>query len=272
MPELPEVETIRRGLEKAILHKKIVAVRVLSPKSVLPSKTVFTRGLIGQKVNGIIRKGKYLVLGLSGGGSLIAHLRMTGQLISRPKKLANEPQRFSRVVLTFEGGSVLHFNDMRKFGRLEIASPERVKQVLARLGDDALIVSEAPFIKAMLRRKNAATKAALLDQELCAGVGNIYADEICHAVGILPKRAVKTLSENDLIKIHKAMKKILARSVRFGGTSISDYVDATGKKGTYEKHLQVYGKNGEACHKCGSKIQKNRLAGRGTHFCAKCQK
>ena len=127
-------------------------------------------------------------------------------------------------------------------------------------------------MKAMLGRPNAATKAALLDQHLFAGVGNIYADEICHAVGVLPERIVKTLSEKDLVKMHKAMKNILARSVRFGGTSISDYVDAAGKPGSYEAHLHVYGRNGEACHKCGNQIQKSRVAGRGTHHCPSCQK
>lgn len=272
MPELPEVETIRRGLEKAILRKKIAAVRVLAPQSVLPGKAVFIKRLVGQKIGDIERKGKYLVFNLSGGGRLIAHLRMTGQLIYCPRKLAAEPQRFSRAILTFEGGSVLHFNDMRKFGRLEAADSARASVVLARLGDDALTVREASFMEAMWRRPNAAVKAALLDQQLFAGVGNIYADEICHAARVLPERAIKTLTEKDLVKMHRAMKSILARSVRCGGTSISDYVDAAGKEGSYERHLRVYGRDGEACYKCGYEIQKIRVAGRGTHYCGKCQK
>lgn len=266
------METIRRGLEKTVLHKKIAAVRILSPKSVLPRGAIFCKRLTGQKINGITRKGKYLVANLSGGGSLIAHLRMTGQLIYLPQKFAAEPQRFSRVVLTFEGGSVLHFNDMRKFGRLEVAEARHAVAVLARLGDDALTLRETSFVEAMRGRPNAAVKAALLDQHLFAGVGNIYADEICHAARVLPERAIKTLKEQDLIKMYRAMKSILARSVRCGGTSISDYVDAAGKPGRYAKELKVYQRHGQPCKKCHALIKKSRVAGRGTHYCPNCQK
>lgn len=272
MPELPEVETIKRGLIKTIIGKHIKNVRIFEAKSARPSPRVLRLGLVGQKITMIDRSGKYLVFTLGGGKEIIAHLRMTGQLIFLPKQKDIMTDRFARIVIEFADGSRLSFNDLRKFGYLELTDNVRRKKILARVGKDMLAIDFTEFCAALLGRPRARIKAALLDQRYFSGIGNIYADETLHAAGILPERVIGSLSVTEIKKLYLAAKRILARAVRLGGTSYSDYVDAAGKPGRYLKELKVYQRHGKPCRKCRALIKKRRLAGRGTHYCEKCQK
>ncbi|MBI5742486.1 MAG: bifunctional DNA-formamidopyrimidine glycosylase/DNA-(apurinic or apyrimidinic site) lyase [Candidatus Niyogibacteria bacterium] len=268
MPELPEVETIKRGLTRVVLGRRIAAVDVLELRSVLPSAAFFRRELIGRKIKTIDRRGKYLIFTLDNGRIMIGHLRMTGQLIVAKNPA---PQKFSRVVIEFSGGISLHFNDLRKFGRLELLPKKYSGPLLANVGEDMLTIAPHAFHTALARRPRANIKAALLDQRFFSGIGNIYADEALYAAGILPERAVGDLSLAEMKKLYLVTKRILARAVRLGGTSYSDYVDAAGQPGRYLKELKVYQRHGKPCKKCRALIRKRRLAGRGTHYCEKCQ-
>lgn len=281
MPELPEVETIKRGLLKTIIGKRIVAVRIFEKKSARPSPAILKRGLVGAKFLSITRKGKYLIFLLNSGKEMIAHLRMTGQLVFLPKislivgRATSDEKasdRFTRIIVEFADGSRLNFNDLRKFGYLELTDGARREKILARVGEDILAIGFVGFRAALLRRPKAQIKAVLLDQRFFSGIGNIYADEILHVAGVLPWRTVGDLSVIEIKKIYLAAKRILARAVKLGGTSYSDYVDAAGKPGRYVKELKVYQRHGKLCPKCRHKIKKIRIAGRGTHYCEKCQK
>jgi len=278
MPELPEVETIKRGLERAILGHKITAVLVLEKRSVLPSVLAFRRGLIGDKIARIDRRGKYLIFMLSGGRTLIGHLRMTGQLVFDSTgelelpRLPTGRQTYARVIIEFASGAKLYFNDIRKFGRLELLPKNNKQALLPRVGIDFLELTLLEFQEAMRRRPRANIKAVLLDQRFFSGVGNIYADEVLYAARIIPSRSVGSLRDGEITALYLATQSILKSSIKHGGTSFSDYVDASGKQGSFVRLLRVYGRYGAPCKKCRTPIKKTRLAGRGTHYCEKCQK
>ncbi|MDO8495148.1 MAG: bifunctional DNA-formamidopyrimidine glycosylase/DNA-(apurinic or apyrimidinic site) lyase [bacterium] len=307
MPELPEIETIKRDLEKKIIGKKIAGVEVREKKIVHPNPKVFATALTGNKFTKIDRRGKLLIFHLVSPPKfsseklrrarpdkfLLAHMKMTGQLVYRydhktiygghdvPKTITTLPNNFTRVIFRFQDKSILYFNDMRKFGYLKIVSGEVKNKILAtRFGPDAFTpkLSLRVLKEVLEKRDKSSLKAVLMDQQSIAGIGNIYADEICFMAGLLPQRKINTLDVNDVKRLHNCIGHVLAHAVRHRGTTFGtrttqNYVDSEGKHGNYLDFLKVYQRDGEKCLKCKKVIiQKDITAGRGTRFCKICQK
>lgn len=273
MPELPEVETIRRTLAKHINNLEIKEVKLIWSSAVIGwEDQPFELLVAGRKIETIDRRGKYLLIRLDGDLTLIAHMRMTGRLnYYREKK---EPEKHTHVVFRLERGEV-HFSDVRKFGRIQaIPTPLCISgSSLAKLGPEPLEAEFTPEVfKERLGKKKLSVKAALLDQHILAGLGNIYVDESLFQAGISPERRADTLSEEEISKLHQAIQNVLQAGIDAQGTSFRDYRDANGEKGSFERELQVYGRGGEPCKVCGQPLERIRLAGRTTVYCAKCQK
>jgi len=289
MPELPEVETIKRDLEKAIKNKKIAQVEVLEPKMVSPlSPSLFEKGLKGKKIIDLDRRAKILLIDLSGKLTIMTHLKLTGQLIFRPAKgkmiigghphakgVVDLPNKFTRVCLQFSDKSELFFNDIRKFGWMRLVETKEVSKLVAHLGLEPLS-PEFNFenFKARIKKFSRRTiKQVLLDQTVFAGLGNIYVDESSFRAKVLPYRKIEALSLAELKRLHKGIVDVLKLSIAKKGTSFRDYVRASGKQGGFVPYLQAYGRKGEKCKRCKKGIiQKITHAGRGTFFCDQCQK
>ncbi|AET69077.1 formamidopyrimidine-DNA glycosylase Fpg [Desulfosporosinus orientis DSM 765] len=273
MPELPEVETIRRTLAGHVAGLVINEVELIWPKAVSGWEgQPFEVLVAGRKIKTIDRRGKYLLIRLEEDITLIAHMRMTGRLNYYSEK--KEPEKHTHVVFRLDQGEV-HFSDVRKFGRIQaIPTPLCVSgSALCKLGPEPLEQEFTPeVLKERLSRKKLPVKAALLDQHVLAGLGNIYADEALFRAGISPLRRVDTLSEEELAKLHQAIREVLQAGIDAQGTSFRDYRDANGEKGSFEQALQVYGRGGEPCKICGQTLEQVRLAGRTTVYCSKCQK
>lgn len=285
MPELPEVETIRLGLHHRIVKKSITAVTVTKNKIVRGNKRAFAKTLVGNNFTGISRRGKLLIFSLSVPDTyLLVHLKMTGQLIYQDKtKLiagghqwppidTGLPNAYTHIMIEFADGSVLYFNDLRQFGYMHLVNGEQLKHVETMFGIEPLssdFTWEA-FKKALARRTTS-LKATLLNQKVIAGIGNIYADEISFHAGVRPDRRVSTLSEKELKALYKATRHVLTRAMKYGGTTFRDYRDADGGKGNFTELLKVYGRGGLPCKKCRNPLIREKLAGRGTVYCAHCQ-
>lgn len=286
MPELPEVETIRRDLSKEIIGKTIAEVKVLSPKQVSPKDIV--KRLNGLKVERLLRRAKLIIFELSDGNFLVIHLKLTGQLIYHEKNggikavgghpikqdLSTLPNKFTRAIFTFSDDSHLFFNDLRKFGYLKYTNKNELEQIKNEYGIEPLEkdFTLEKFKELLSRRPKMKIKQFLMEQSLIAGLGNIYADEICFSAGVRPQRLAGSLSGEEKKKMWRAIPKILEKSLEKRGTSADMYVDAYGRKGGYLSSLAVYGREGEPCKKCGAKIVRLTLAGRGAHYCPRCQK
>jgi len=285
MPELPEVETIRRGLSRAIVNKKISGIEVKKDTMVRGAARTFVRRLKGQRFSRISRRGKLLILHIAGHGAyLLVHLKMTGQLIYRQGKkqvagghpwppLGEElPNKYSHIIFTFSDRSKLFFNDVRQFGYMQIVNDKELAKILDSYGPEPLQSNFSwPIFTARFRPKKTIVKAALLNQQVVAGIGNIYADEICWHAHVLPQRRVSSLSAAEIKALYRSIPKVLAQAVKHKGTTFSDYRDADGKQGNYVRLLKVYGRGGLKCKKCSAQISKIKVAGRGTHFCLRCQ-
>ena len=282
MPELPEVETIRRGLEKYILHQKICTISVLCEKSFRGNKKLVE----GQEIVAIKRRGKALLIQLANNMWLMAHLRMTGQMIfvGNEKFAAGHPDggfteempgRHTRVIFEFKNGSHLYFNDQRKFGFIAVMDELGLEEdsFLRKLGPEPWDMKKSTFYEMLQRHKAAPVKAVILDQSNIAGVGNIYADEGCFYAGILPWRRCGDIEREEADKLLEGLCKVMRASIDSGGSTMKDYVRADGTKGSYlEKFAQVFRREGLECPRCGGIIEKTRAAGRGTHYCKGCQK
>lgn len=313
MPELPEVETIRRGLEGRLTKKRITSVAVKKPKLIRGPVLAFQKALVGQTITAIDRRGKLLAFRLGrnatpltpayrqagwpspreGRGDiryLLVHLKMTGQLIYRfgrktvlgghghgmqPDEL---PNKYSYIIFSFTDGSQLFFNDQRQFGYMRVVNAEEKAAIWQAFGIDPMdrrLYSWERF-RAALKKRKTTLKAALLNQAVIAGIGNIYADEICFAAKVKPQRRISTLTEAELKMLYRESLKIIAAAVRARGTTFSNYRDDEGKLGGFRKLLKVYGRGGEACvrpacRQAGVVLKKIRAAGRGTVYCAQCQ-
>lgn len=266
MPELPEVETIKRDLEKVILGKKITEVCVHNPKVIRePQVSGFKKGIEGQTVKNILRRAKVLILELSNGKSLVIHLKMTGQLVY-PGGGKN-----SRVVFHLSGGEMLDFNDQRLFAELRLLDDWRSLKFIKGLGPEPKELSVESF-KEMLKNKKTKIKPLLMDQTFISGIGNLYAAEILFQAKIDPARRANDLADKEKELLFKAMNAILDAAIRHAGSSIDDYVRVSGEKGGYVKYHKVYGRGGEPCLVCKTTIQRVSQGGRGTYFCPKCQK
>lgn len=240
MPELPEVETIKRQLGKKIVGKK----------------------LNGRKVVGVRRRAKILIIDFKGGSSLVFHLKLTGQLIFNGK-----PSKHTRKVFYFDDGSRLVFNDMRKFGWWK--NVRNTKKIESSFGQEALDVNLIGLKQLFLKRPNAKIKSFLMDQKIIAGIGNIYSDEILFASGVAPFRLVKTINKKEISKIHKNIGRILKAAIKRHGSSTRSYLDAFGGKGSYLQKHKVYQKKN--CPLCGATIKRTKIGGRSAHYCPKCQ-
>ncbi|MEA2720039.1 MAG: formamidopyrimidine-DNA glycosylase [Candidatus Eremiobacteraeota bacterium] len=271
VPELPEVETIARGLANAVTGKTIASVTVTMRKiAVAPGGEVFEQALAGETIAGVSRRGKYVVIALTSGRRLAVHLRMTGRLVVQPAGYA-EPQPYTHVRLAFTDGSGLCFADVRQFGRMRLLAagdPWDADGGVEPLSEG--FTSEA-FVS-MLDGRRTPIKTFLLDQSRIAGVGNIYACEALWEAGIRPSRPSHKISRPARRRLHGAIRNVLNRSIEARGTSVDDYVDAEGLKGGFQNQLAVYGRLGEPCSRCGKPIVRTVIGQRGTWWCRGCQK
>ena len=275
MPELPEVETVCRGLQNKVTGDKIISVEVLRKDSVgSPSVKKFSSSLPGHRIDKVHRRGKYILIDLSDGAGLICHLRMSGRfLIVEKNRTAN---KFLRVKILLESGRELHFEDMRVFGRLWYVPTgetfEDVVPTLGELGVEPLTEMSAETLAALFKDRKQSVKGALLDQRNIAGIGNIYADESLFQAGIHPARAAGTLKRAELARLAETVKEVLSRAITLGGSTLRDYTSSEGVNGNYQQQSWVYGRTGEQCRTCGKKIERMKIAGRSSHFCPTCQK
>jgi formamidopyrimidine-DNA glycosylase len=263
LPELPEVETVRRTLAPHVTGRRIEAVRYFSPLAAGSAPDTMVEGLTGRRILKLERKGKYLIFQLDAGWMTV-HLRMTGKLL-----LDGQRTSWTRAELEFDDGHALVFEDVRQFGRL-LWSPEFPAGV-ARLGPDALELGAEVFVP-LLKSRRAALKPLLLNQQVLCGLGNIYVDEALHRAHIHPLAVAARLSRTRLLRLHQAVAEVLAEALAAGGSSISDYVDAEGRRGEFQLAHRVYGRTGEACPACGTAIRRIVVGQRGTHFCPRCQR
>jgi len=268
MPELPEVETIRRGLQNKIIGKKITDIDILNPKSFQGE----TKDIVDNKIIDIERRAKLIRIKLSNGLNLLFHLKLTGQLIYQTiQKLTT-----TRLIFTFDDQSKLFFNDLRKFGWCKVMTDNDIDKLYKK--DYGLEPLDEKFdVNYLLthakRIPNRNIKQFLMDQTIAAGMGNIYTDEALFEAKISPLRKVKDIKMSEWQTLISSMQKVLSMGIRFGGTTDSDYVNADGKKGGMQDHLNVYHKTGKPCPgSCGGRIERITIGGRGTHFCPNCQK
>lgn len=289
MPELPEVETVRIGLQDFLPGQRVKTIDCDWPKSLSISTQDQQRYLIGAKIQQVNRRGKLIIIPLSTGYSLLIHLKMTGQLVYRPNTgkgfggghpndslISKLPDKSTRVIMVLTSGA-LFFNDQRKFGWIKLEPTEGLEEnnsFLRKLGPEPLDDSYGfeQFKIAMQKRSRAGIKATLLDQTVLAGVGNIYADEALFEARIHPSAKVGEVSTMKLKRLYTAIREVMKLSVSVGGSSDRNYVDAEGNKGSYLKFAKVFRLEGQPCPNCGHKIVKIRVVGRGTHICPRCQK
>ena len=266
MPELPEVETIKRDLEKIIPGKKIVEVRVYNPGVIRePAAAIFKKSLEGVTIRNILRRGKLLIFELSNGKALTIHLKMTGQLV-----YPGEGKK-ARVVFKFSCGKALDFNDQRLFGELRLVSDWKKLKFVQGLGPEPFDLTCADF-KAMLFKKKTKIKPLLMDQGFISGIGNLYAAEILFRAKINPERSSRGLREGEKETLYKEIKQVLSSAIKHGGSSVDDYLRPSGKPGDYARLHQVYGREGKPCFICKNPVKRITQGGRGTYFCPKCQK
>ena len=287
MPELPEVETVKLGLNRLINNLVITDISFDWPKGFPNSKADVDNFLIGAKVLFVKRRGKALIIFLDSSYCLVIHLKMTGQLVFRGYEsfgaghpndslIGPLPDKSTRVVISFEDGSKLFFNDQRKFGWMRLMPEVEVPNLnfMKKLGPEPLSseFTKKEFIERVMRRKNSSIKATILDQTVLAGVGNIYADESLWAAKIHPASLTGSISKAKLGNLYEAIREILARSIELGGSTDRNYVDAEGKRGSYLEFANVFRREGQNCPRCNSIIIKTKVASRGTHICLKCQR
>ncbi len=289
MPELPEVETIRLGLQRLIVGKVAASVHNYdSQKSFPNAQADVEQFLLGARITEVRRRAKVLLIELSSGYTLMVHLKMTGQIVFVHGKerwgaghpndslLGKLPDKTTREHIEFSDGSRLYFNDLRKFGWMKLLPTAEVENVdfMKKVGPEPLETNftSEQFISRIRRRNGTTVKAAILDQTVLAGVGNIYADESLWGAKIHPATRVRDVSDKQLAELLKQIKSVLKLSIEKGGSTDKNYVDAEGNKGSYLKFANVFRLEGQPCPRCGTTIEKIRVAGRGTHICPVCQR
>jgi formamidopyrimidine-DNA glycosylase len=271
MPELPEVETIRRDLAPHVQGRRVASIEMLWERSIaVPPAPEFVCRLAGRTITGVDRRGKFLLLQLDNNETLAVHLRMTGRLLYRPAGAAPDPHL--RVRIVFEGGDELRFTDQRKFGRLYLLDPSGLDTLFARLGPEPLDAEAGreQFL-ALLRQRRGALKPLLLNQATIAGLGNIYVNESLFRAGLHPLRRAETLTEEERARLYNAVRETLQAAIAHGGTSIATFLSALGSSGRNQDYLLVHQRAGQPCPRCGTPIARIVVAGRGTFFCPRCQ-
>lgn len=282
MPELPEVQTVVSQLDRKITDKVIVSVWSDWQKKILTPFSAFTKGIKGGKVLGARRLGKHIVIDLDNGSSIAAHLKMTGHFLVKDETNRESEAFQERIngyihhIITFSDGTTLEFSDMRKFGWLRLVKTAEVEQLksIAELGIDALSRKLTPrlFRELLMTRKHRSVGEVLLEQNLIAGVGNIYRSEALFLSGILPTRKIETLKESEWRKLLPAVKKVLRHAVKLRGTSDGDFRDTDGLQGRFKRVLYVYGRTGKPCKKCDTIIERKKIGSRSIFFCSRCQR
>lgn len=285
MPELPEVEIIKRGLEKKIIGLKIQKIQVINKKSFTGNQNLAE----GQSVLNIWRRAKVLGIDLSGDVSLLIHLKMSGQLIwegdskfigghPTPDMVGKMPNTHTRVIFSFADGSHLYFNDQRRFGWIKVVESDKRKEIsdklLGKLGPEPL---EKGFTwqilkQNLLKHPKTPVKVAIMDQTVVSGVGNIYANEACFLGRIDPRKKAKDLTDKQFQSLHSGIVKSLEAGIKYGGSTRVHFVDPEGHRGYFLDYAKVYGKEGYPCDRCKGKVKKITLGGRGTYTCESCQK
>jgi formamidopyrimidine-DNA glycosylase len=274
MPELPEVETIRKELGELAQGKEIREVIVLESTPLKGvSSSQFCEVLKGRVVKEVRRRGKILLF-KAPPYFLLVHLKLTGRLLYYGKNLKSFPP-FTQVAFRFSSGESLIFTDRRKFGYIKLVGEDELSWTpeIANLGPEPLEkdFTFESFLKALSKKRRGKIKTILMEQKVISGLGNIYASEVLFFAGVRPEREVSTLSQEELKRVYKGIKKILAEAIFKKGSSVDDYVDVFGKKGNYVPYLKVYGRGSKPCYRCETPIEVVKLGGRGTYFCPKCQ-
>lgn len=287
MPELPEVETVKLGLQKYLVGHKILDIEVKVAKIFQGNK----KNLIGAKITNIERIGKGLIIELDNGYSLTIHLKLTGQLIYQGKETQKVhlsiktggvlPSKYSHVIFTLDKGGFLYFNDLRKFGWIKVVKKDEIRNLpfFKEMGPEPLVASSSGQAKKLtlesfykiVQSSNTPIKLLIMDQKKIGGIGNIYANEALFLAGIDPRRKAKSLNQTETKKLFKSIIEVLQKALKYGGSSDVHFVNATGEEGEYQNHFLVYGQKGKKCQKGKGVIQKIQLGGRGTYFCPACQ-
>ncbi len=281
MPELPEVETVVRGLRSILPGRRIVSIR-LGKTDFMDDPAILERNLPGQRIEGVERYGKFVLLRLASARkadgvppgadqrySLLVHLGMTGHLSPRP--IAEPPRPHTHAFFTLDDGRELRYTDPRRFGRMALLRDDALGGVLGKLGLDPLEASLNDFRHCLTGRR-AKIKALLLNQGVLRGLGNIYADESLWRASIHPARQAAALAPRQVALLFRSIRRVLSEAIRLGGSSISDFLDAGGLPGEFQLRHRAYGREGKPCFRCGAKIRRILVAGRSSHFCPRCQR
>lgn len=272
MPEMPEVETIRRSLTDNVVNKKIESVSVFLDRLIKhPDAEQFVETITGKTIIALNRTGKYLRFVLSDDTELVVHLRMTGQLLYSDSEL---DVKYARLIMFFTDGSKLVYADLRTLGALYAIKKDELGLIkgLDSMGPEPLSAEfTAEYLKKTLNKKRVKMKSFLLNQSYIGGLGNIYADEALFLAGIHPERLANSVKEEEVKKLYDAINKVIQDGINDGGTTFSDYRDGNGEKGSHQDNLFVYQREDEPCKTCGAKIERVVVGGRSSHFCPKCQ-
>jgi formamidopyrimidine-DNA glycosylase len=282
MPELPEVETIRRQLNSVLVGRVIRRVEVFTKKSIEGN----AQDLVGWEVERVFRKSKIIEIYFLGKERVvIVHLKMTGQLVfdngedrvvgGHPTAdwVGKLPSKHTRVIIEFMDGSKLFFNDMRRFGWMKIVEKEKYEKELRKAVPDVVDKEfSCEYLEGVFEKSKKSVKLVLMDQDKIGGVGNIYANDALYLAKVMPDRRASSLTKGELKRLWSAVRFVIGEGIKYGGASAANYVDSKGLGGTYQDHFLVYKKDGQECSVCGGKIRKMRIGGRGSFYCPRCQK
>lgn len=281
MPELPEVETLRRGLHRYLVGLTITDVTILLPKIF----TGDTNALIGAKIIDVSRYGKGLVMELNNGYSIAVHIKMTGQLIYQDPQLPQEaqvsrekvgtvPNKFTHLIFSLSHNARLYYNDIRQFGWIKVLRTDRIKSLpfFKELGPEPFTGLTFVKFQHILAASKTAVKPLLMNQKKIGGIGNIYANDALYLAGVLPTRPAQSLTKEEQKKLYDAMETVLKKGLEYGGASEMTFVNVLGQEGLYQEHFLAYGQQGTVCTRCGATFKKSMLGGRGTYYCPGCQK
>lgn len=274
MPEMPEVETIRRTLADKVVGRRIEAVKINLPRLVKwPSVSEFKEAVTGRKIERLDRRSKYLLFHLEHDLVMVVHLRMTGRLYYVPAGYPHD--KFTHIVFDLDNNDAMIYADSRTLGTLYAIHRAELGRIagLATMGPEPLSPEFTfDYFRMMLKKRQSSIKAVLLNQQVIGGLGNIYVDESLAVAGIAPTRSAASLSEDEANKLYRAINQVIEEGIVHGGTSFRDYRDGVGQTGSHQHYLRVYGRKGQPCQRCGTPIVRTEVGGRGTHFCPNCQR